>query len=64
MKIGCKLKGHNLESITKSNLLIKEYACSACGKKFTTDGYGNLVKLNSYWAKNNLFFEKNYKTAI
>lgn len=64
MKISCKLKGHHLEGIEKSNVLIKEYACSTCGKKFTTDGYGNLVKLNSYWKENNLFFEKIYKAAI
>jgi hypothetical protein len=56
--IGCKIRGHKLTSLKKNNLLIKEFECSNCHQKFTTDGYGRTVKLNSYWQENNLLFEK------
>ena len=57
-RIVCKIKGHKLNSIKKNNLLIKEYECTNCQQKFTTDGYGQIVRLNSYWLKNNLLFEQ------
>lgn len=59
--IACKLKGHKLATIKKENILIKEYECKNCKKKFTTDGYGNIVKLNTYWQQNNLLFEQIFR---
>jgi len=56
-KIVCKVKGHKLTSIKKNNLLIKEYECTNCSQKFTTDGYGQIVILNRYWQENNMLFE-------
>lgn len=60
----CKVTGHNLKNIQKENFLIKEYQCTKCKEKFTTDGYGHLVKLNRYWEKNNVLFEKNYQSTV
>lgn len=57
-RIACKIKGHKLTSIKKNNLLIKEYECTSCQQKFTTDGYGQIVRLNSYWQENNMLFER------
>ncbi len=57
-RIACKFKGHKLTSIKKNNLLIKEFECANCQQKFTTDGYGQIVRLNTYWQENNLLFEK------
>ncbi|GHC45676.1 hypothetical protein [Ulvibacter litoralis] len=54
----CKIKGHKLTTIKKDSILIKEFECINCKKKFTTDGYGKVVKLNSYWEQNNLLFEQ------
>jgi 5-methylcytosine-specific restriction endonuclease McrA len=57
-RIACKIKGHKFSSIKKTNILIKEYTCTHCNQKFTTDGYGQIVKLNSYWKENNILFER------
>jgi len=38
--------------------LIEEYECANYSQKFTTDGYGKIVKLNSYRKENNLLFER------
>ncbi len=54
----CIIWGHNFSTIKKENILIKEFVCESCKQKFTTDGYGKLVKLSSYWKQNNIFFEK------
>lgn len=61
----CKVFGHHLVSIKKATLLIKEYECEKCHQKFTTDGYGHIVKLSKYWEENNLIFENKFqnKTA-
>lgn len=59
--ITCKIKGHKLTPIKKENILIKEYECKNCKKKFTTDGYGHIVKLNTYWQQNNLLFEQVFR---
>jgi len=53
----CKIKGHSFAEIPKSGIHIKAYECSNCSEKFTTDGYGKMVKLNSYWEKNHEFFQ-------
>lgn len=59
-KLLCKLGKHKF-MLTKDKLHIKEYECSSCKQKYTENGYGQLVKLNSYWQKNNLLFEQYYK---
>ena len=56
--IVCKIRGHNLDHTNKLSRLTVEYACTNCNQKFTTDGYGQIVKLNSFWKENNLLFEK------
>lgn len=53
----CKLNRHSFTNISTENIHIKQFECSNCKKKFTTDGYGRMVELNSYWKKNNQFFE-------
>tara|TARA_B100001146_G_scaffold225213_1_gene247932 strand:+ start:11830 stop:12033 length:204 start_codon:yes stop_codon:yes gene_type:complete len=53
----CKLKGHQLKKIEKESILIQEYRCTCCGQKYTTDGYGTLVRLTKHWERNNLLFE-------
>ncbi len=57
----CKLLGHQLISIKKKDILLKEYKCSCCDKKFTVDGYGRIVRLSKYWEENNLLFERNFR---
>lgn len=54
----CKLFGHQLQTIKKDSILIKEYECKNCKEKFTVDGYGQIVKLSKYWQQNNAHFEK------
>ncbi len=49
----CKILGHNLTKTSEHNALIKEYKCTCCRKKFTKDGYGKIVVLDSYWQENN-----------
>jgi len=58
-KMFCKLFGHQLKPIKKDDILLKEYQCTCCQKKFTVDGYGRIVRLSKYWQDNNLLFEKN-----
>ena len=57
-KIACKIIGHKLFPIHKDSVLNKEYKCSNCEQKYTIDGYGQIVKLNTYWEENNLLFER------
>ena len=57
-KMWCKFLGHQLEPIKKDDILLKEYRCACCQKKFTVDGYGRIVRLSKYWQDNNLLFEK------
>jgi len=57
-RIACKVVGHKLSSIKKCSILIEEYECANYSQKFTTDGYGKIVKLNSYRKENNLLFER------
>ncbi len=53
----CKIKGHTLFETSKAGIHIKQYECSNCREKFTTDGYGKMVKFNRYWEKNHEFFQ-------
>ncbi len=57
-KIVCKLKGHTYAPIKKENILIKEFECIHCKQRYTTDGYGQMVRLTKYWKENHQFFEK------
>jgi len=57
----CKIRGHNYSPQSTGNILIKEYECTSCNEKFTTDGYGKIVKLNRYWKENNILFEKYFQ---
>ena len=54
----CKIRGHKLDNTNKLTSLIDEFACTCCNQKFTSDGYGQIVKLNPFWKENNLLFEK------
>ncbi|RMA65816.1 hypothetical protein [Ulvibacter antarcticus] len=58
ISLSCKIKGHKLSSIQKESIFIEEFECANCNQKFTTDGYGKMVKLNPYWEKNNKMFER------
>ena len=60
-KLSCKIFGHHFSRIPKKDLLIEEYECSHCKQKFTTDGYGRMVKRNKYWEDNNYMFENKLK---
>jgi len=53
----CRILGHNLVKIKSDDLLIKQYQCTRCAKKFTTDGYGRLVAYSEYWKENHSFFQ-------
>jgi len=57
----CKIKGHQFSTNKKVSLFIKELECKNCKQKFTTDGYGNITKLTSFWKDNNVFFEKYFQ---
>ncbi|MBZ0327653.1 MAG: hypothetical protein K8F54_08630 [Altibacter sp.] len=59
-KIVCKLKGHTYIPIKKEKLLIEEYECLHCKQRYTTDGYGRMVKLTKYWQSNHQFFERHF----
>lgn len=60
----CKLKGHSLAEIVKAGIHIKEFECSSCKKKFTTDGYGRIVKYTRFWEKNHAFFVRYLEKKI
>lgn len=53
----CKILGHKLEKVENGDLLIQEYTCTRCAQKFTTDGYGRIVKYSEYWKENHLLFQ-------
>ncbi len=57
--IYCKIKGHDLVELNNESIVIKEYQCKNCQQKYTTDGYGKMVKLTPYWEQNNLVFKNN-----
>lgn len=65
-KLLCKINGHQFRSIKKQSTHIKEYQCSCCNQKFTTDGYGQIIKLTKYWEENNRLFERHFskKAAV
>ncbi len=54
----CKIIGHNYTKVNKSIIDTHEYECKNCKEKFTTDGYGTIVKLTPFWQENNLLFEQ------
>ncbi len=54
----CKIIGHKYSKNNNSTIHINDYVCKNCNQKFTTDGYGTIVKLTSFWKENNLQFEK------
>jgi len=56
----CKIKGHHFVKQSKT-ILYEELKCKNCKQEFTTDGYGRVVKLNSFWRKNHLFIEKHFQ---
>jgi len=60
----CKLVGHDYHKKNKKNLLYDEIECKICKQNFTTDGYGKVVKLTSFWKKNHLFIEKHFTKGI
>ena len=55
----CKVKGHVLIDLQSESLALEEFECKNCRKKFTTNGYGKIVKLTPYWIQNNLVFKNN-----
>jgi len=54
----CKIIGHRYSEESKSNIYTNNYECKNCHQKFTTDGYGTIIKLTSFWKENNLMFKK------
>ncbi len=63
-QIVCKFFGHKLKRNTTNYQTITEYSCQRCKQKFTTDGYGKIVKLTPYWEQNNLLFKKHSKKKL
>ncbi len=61
MNLLCKVFGHKLVRNSIDYTSITEYTCQRCKQKFTTDGYGKIVKLTPYWEQNNLLFKKHSK---
>ncbi|MCF6307640.1 MAG: hypothetical protein L3J09_06770 [Flavobacteriaceae bacterium] len=59
--ISCKIFGHEYHNINETNSLYKELECEKCHKHFTTDGYGRVVKLTSFWKDNHLSIEKYFQ---
>ncbi|GER58853.1 hypothetical protein ULMA_09610 [Patiriisocius marinus] len=55
-KLRCKIKGHNLTTVSTANVLIKKYECSHCKQQYTVNGYGKIVKMDSVWEKNHQLF--------
>jgi hypothetical protein len=60
----CKIKGHSLSPVSTQPFQIKEFECTRCNQKFTTDGYGRLVKFTRYWKENHDFFNNHFKKRI
>jgi len=54
----CKVIGHKYTKSNHSSIHINDLECKNCNEKFTTDGYGTIVKLTSFWKENNLLFEQ------
>ena len=54
----CKVIGHNYTKNDHSKIHVNDYVCKNCNEKFTTDGYGTIVKLTPFWKENNLLFEQ------
>jgi len=54
----CKVIGHKYTKNGHSEIHTNDYECKNCNEKFTTDGYGTIVKLTSFWKENNLLFEQ------
>ena len=52
-ELKCKIFNHSLIKTSSHSALVKEYKCTCCHKKFTKDGYGVIVVLDSYWKLNN-----------
>jgi len=63
-RILCKIKGHSFTSIKKGHVQIEEFQCVRCKQKYTTDGYGQIVKLTKYWEKNNQLFEQYFRKNV
>ena len=59
-KLLCKIKGHSFEANHTGHFQLEEFTCSRCQQKYTTDGYGKIVRLTKYWEENNLLFQKYY----
>lgn len=62
-KLLCKIKGHSFKTVKKGHFQLEEYACSRCQQKYTTDGYGQIVRLTRYWEENNMLFEKYFSKS-
>lgn len=60
----CKLKGHKVQPVQHDHNLFQLFECKFCDEKFTTDGYGRLVKFNSYWEKNHKFFYRHFNKRL
>ena len=54
----CKVIGHKYVINSHSSQHVNDYKCKNCNEKFTTDGYGTIVKLTPFWKENNLLYEK------
>lgn len=54
----CKIIGHRFIKKSKTNIYANDFECKNCSQKFTTDGYGTIIKLTPFWKENNLMFKK------
>jgi hypothetical protein len=63
-QLRCKIKGHSLSPVSNQPFHIQEYECTCCKQKFTTDGYGRLVKFTPYWEENHEFFNDHFQKRI
>ena len=56
----CRIRGHQYYNKNTKNLLYKEIGCKNCNQEFTTDGYGRIVKLTSFWKSNHSSIKKHF----
>lgn len=52
----CKVNKHDLLPLETLVVEIKKFECRNCKQVFTTNGYGNIVKMDATWEKNHQLF--------
>ncbi|WP_438961796.1 hypothetical protein [Nonlabens sp.] len=54
----CSITGHTLKVTHQVNSRVQEMCCAKCGKKMTTNIYGNVVPLNDKYTRINIALSK------